>query len=155
MLFFGGKAILRMIFPIEHWDTILSASETFDADPYLVLSIIKAESNFEIDAESGKGAVGLMQITEPTAAWIAEKTDYPAYDYALLKQPEVNIYFGTWYLAYLLDEYNSDERLALCAYNAGRGNVDKWLQDAEYSSDGKMLENIPFTETRVYVDKIE
>ena len=96
-----------------------------------------------------------MQITEPTAQWIAEKMNFKAYKFNQLTKPEINISMGTWYLAYLLNLYSDDETLALCAYNAGRGNVDQWLKNPLYSSDGRCLQKIPFPETESYIHKIE
>ena len=151
LLFFIGKAVLKLLFPTQHVETVLDASHEFDLDPYLVLSLIKAESNFVTDAESSKGAIGLMQITEPTGEWIAEKLNSCDYSFECLKVPETNIYMGSWYLAYLLQNYNGDETLALCSYNAGSGNVDKWLEDSTLSLDGKTLKSIPFEETKTYV----
>lgn len=154
LLFITGKAILKMLFPIQHLEAVSEASQAFDLDPYLVLSLIKAESNFVSDAESGKGAVGLMQITESTGEWIAEKLSIENYGITRLKEPQTNIYMGCWYLAYLLQKHNGDETLALCSYNAGGGNVDKWLADIDLSPDGKKLQHIPFEETEIYVKKI-
>ncbi len=155
LLGIGGNFVLKVLFPTSHSDIILTASEKYSADPYLVLALIKAESNFVSDAQSNKDAIGLMQITDPTAQWIAEKTDYTQYSIDKLKLPDVNISMGTWYLTYLMDLYNGNETLALCAYNAGRGNVDKWLKNAAYSTDGVNLDRIPFSETSAYIKKIE
>ena len=154
LLFITGKSVLKLLFPIQHIEAVSEACQAFDLDPYLVLSLIKAESNFVSDAESGKGAVGLMQITASTGEWIAEKLTIDNYYFELLKEPQTNIYMGSWYLAYLLEKYNDDEMLALCSYNAGGGNVDKWLTDTDLSPDGKTLQYIPFKETKTYVKKI-
>ena len=94
-----------------------------------------------------------MQITEPTSFWIAEQLEMDDFKYELLKEPKENINMGTWYLSYLLSLYKNEE-LALCAYNAGIGNVNKWLTDPECSTDGKNLHHIPFEETRLYVEKV-
>ena len=71
----------------------------------------------------------------------------------MLFDPEINIEFGCWYLNNLLSEFD-DLSLALAAYNGGSGNVTKWLNDPEYSSDGENLTYIPFKETKKYVDKV-
>lgn len=151
----GGEFVLKMLFPTTYSDIIYEVSHKHETDPYLVLALIKAESNFVSDAQSIKDAVGLMQITEPTAQWIAEKTDFVQYSFDRVKNPEVNIAMGTWYLSYLTKLYDGNEKLALCAYNAGRGNVDKWLENASYSADGENLDMIPFPETDSYIRKIE
>ena len=60
---------------------------------------------------------------------------------------------GAYYLSFLID-YFQDERLGICAYNAGQGNVSSWLADERYSEDGKTLKEIPFEETRIYLQKV-
>lgn len=154
-IFFAGKSLLHILFPISHNEIILSECKKYEIDPHLLFALIKAESNFVSDAKSNKGAIGLMQITMPTAQWIAQKNDYDEIHTEQLKEPKVNIQMGCWYLKYLLNLYPGHENLALCAYNAGQGNVDKWLADKKYSDDGKELNLIPFDETRKYVERIE
>lgn len=226
----------------KYYKTILHYSEKYSLKPELVLALVKAESNFDKDAISDKGAVGLMQIMPETAAFIAEKLvgdndkikviggknkdsasniadekssggsdgnfrkndiDYSA-DSAIgsgksdenisgfgdsqnsadsedeeynksgndtdsrrenegddeedikvidLKNPECNINIGCAYLYYLRKKFD-DESVILCAYNAGEGNVRKWLADSRYSSDGMTLYEVPFEETAEYVKKI-
>lgn len=116
------------------------------------MAIIKTESNFVEDAHSGK-ASGLMQLTDDTAAWIAQKleTDIKHVD---IYNPADNIEFGCYYIRYLIDYYNGNVDVALAAYNGGMGNVDKWLSNKNYSDDGKTLKKIPFKETREYVKKV-
>ncbi|MBE7027336.1 MAG: lytic transglycosylase domain-containing protein, partial [Ruminococcaceae bacterium] len=88
---------------------------------------------------------------DSTATWIAEKMGYKNFSASELSNPQKNIEIGCWYLRCLLDKYNGDTILALCAYNAGSGNVNAWLSNEQYSKDGKTLDNIPFSETRHYV----
>ena len=87
----------------------------------------------------------------PTAEWIAGKIGRSDYD---LFNENDNIEFGTYFLSYLLSCFQ-DEKLAICAYNAGQGNVYRWLTTKEYSLDGKTLDKIPFKETREYLEKVE
>ena len=155
LLCFVGLQAVKALYPKKYLPEIVNACNKYNIDPYLCLAVIKAESNFVSDAQSGKDAIGLMQITEPTAVWIAEKLNYSDIDVERLKEPSVNIEMGVWYLSYLLKIYNNDVTLALCAYNAGHGNVDQWLQNEAYSSDGKTLTKIPFSETNNYVIQIE
>ena len=70
-----------------------------------------------------------------------------------LMESLINIRLGCWYLRYLSDKYGGMERTALSAYNAGPGNVDKWLNDPAYG-DGKRLISIPYVETAAYADKV-
>ena len=60
-----------------------------------------------------------------------------------------------YYLSFLLDHYDGAEKLAVAAYNGGYANVDSWLEDARYSKDGMTLSDIPFAETKKYVERVE
>jgi len=133
-------------------DIVELQAEENDIEYSLVLAVIKTESNFVVDAHSGK-ASGLMQLTDETAEWIADKMDINA-DEINLMEPADNIRLGCFYLKYLIDYYNGNEDVALAAYNGGMGNVNKWLDDEKYSSDGETLDYIPFKETREYVKKV-
>lgn len=141
------------LFPFKHKEAILNYSRQNNLDPCLVLAIIKAESKFNSDARSNKDAVGLMQITEDTAEWVAKKMELKDYSSDKLYDEEYNIKMGCWYLNNLRDEFN-DTNTFIAAYNAGRGNVNDWLNDSKYSDDGKTLKYIPYDETKQYVDRV-
>lgn len=149
MAMFGISCVYGYLFPLRYQDEIAVASATFEVDPVLVASVINSESGYNYDVVSAKGAEGLMQLLPSTAEYLAKKLKYGEYD---LKNPEDNIMLGTYYLS-LLSEQFGDEVLALCAYNAGPGNVTKWLSDEENVDESGMLKNIPFEETRNYVQK--
>ena len=125
-------------------------SKEFYLDSALVFSVIKVESGFNLKAKSPKGAVGLMQILPSTAEYIAKSLGVKNYD---LYNVDTNIRFGCYYLRYLINKFTGLTE-SLCAYNAGEGNVRSWLKDDRYSSDGKTLQKIPFSETNNYVNKI-
>ena len=93
-----------------------------------------------------------MQIMPSTAKWIAQKIGED-YSEEKLLNGEYNLKIGSWYLSYLIDYFN-DEKLGICAYNAGQGNVSMWLKNEEYSQDGKTLKKIPFEETKNYLNKV-
>lgn len=130
---------------------IKTYSTANDLNPALVAALIKAESGFDKNAKSDEGAVGLMQLMPETAEFIADKVGYKGK--INLKSPDCNICLGTEYLAYLSEKFE-DETTMLCAYNAGEGRVNLWLNDEKYSSDGVTLCYIPFAETRKYVERI-
>jgi soluble lytic murein transglycosylase len=93
-----------------------------------------------------------MQVTEGTADWMAEKMNLNEYSFEDIFDPKINIAIGCKYLSWLLQRYE-DVDLAVAAYNAGSGNVDRWLKDPKYS-DGQRLSYIPFKETRDYVKRV-
>jgi soluble lytic murein transglycosylase len=152
LLFFSIFAI-RRLFPLKYKGLIIEKSEAYGLDPAFVCAIIRAESRFNPNAVSHKGARGLMQVMEPTAYWAAEEIGLVGFDYSQMFEPETNIEVGCWYLANLNAQFG-DTKVSLAAYNAGSGNVEKWLLDPSYSKDGKSLSYIPFKETRGYVKKI-
>lgn len=143
--------IMEQYFPNLYQQEIRKYAKENDLDVYFVKAVINTESGFDPNAHSGV-AKGLMQITDETAMWISEKTGSTYYE-DMAYEPEVNIQMGCWYLRYLIDRYKNVDT-ALCAYNAGMGNVDKWLSDRKYSADGKTLRNIPFPETANYVLRV-
>lgn len=145
----GKDLSMKIKYPVEYSDYIVKYAQEYDLDPYLVIAVIKQESNFIPDAHS-KYAGGLMQLTEDTANDYAKKLGLSEYDYM---EPETNIRLGCFVLSTLISKYQNIDT-ALAAYNAGGGNVDKWLASSEYSSDGKTLRKIPFNETRYYVEKV-
>lgn len=142
--------IIEWYFPYNYNLFVEKYSKEYDVDKALLFAVIKAESNFNKNAESSKGAKGLMQIMDDTAEWCASKAGIDEYD---LFDPEDNIKIGAFYLSYLLEKCGN-EKNAVAAYNAGHGNVDKWLSDENFSKDGENLHDIPFAETRKYVNKV-
>ena len=141
----------KYVYPLDYKKEVFESSKEFNLDKALVFALIKTESSFNKKAVSEKGAVGLMQITVKTAEFIAKELNVKEYD---LYNPKTNIRFGCYYLKYLIKGFNN-VRTALCAYNAGEGNVRNWLKNPQNSKDGKTLYKIPFKETREYVERIE
>ena len=147
------KVVMKKIYPLKYSEYVEKYSEEYNIDKYLVYAIIKAESNFEERAESASNAVGLMQIMEATAFETANKMDLNISEENLFN-PELNIKIGLKYFTSLLEKYDNNYNLAIIAYNAGIGNVDKWIQDGIIKDDGTDIENVPFKETNNYVRKI-
>ncbi|WP_142414760.1 lytic transglycosylase domain-containing protein [Hathewaya massiliensis] len=154
-LYINKKQIQKKMYPTTYLETILENSKKYNLDPYLVLAVIKAESDFHVEAVSNQDARGLMQITPDTGKWIWEKMGFKNFQGDELFDPQTNIKMGCWYLDNLSKEFNSNRVLVLAAYNGGRGNVNKWLKDPSLSKDGKTLDTIPFKETDEYVKKIK
>ncbi len=154
LLILGGSAgvFFGVMYPIKYKDTITKYCVQYNLSPSLVASLINVESGYDSKAVSTAGARGLMQVMPATASEIADKLGED-YDIENLMQVDTNIKFGCYYLRYLLTMYD-DTTLTLAAYNAGYNNVNAWLNDDRYSSDGK-LHTIPFAETRKYVERIQ
>jgi soluble lytic murein transglycosylase len=135
----------RLWYPLRYSTNVRVYASQDHLDPALLAAVIEAESKFNSDAQSGAGAVGLMQLTPSTAEGIAQYTGGSRFRVSDLKNPDINIRYGAWYLGHLLAKYRN-ERLALAAYNAGQDNVDRWQREHV---------GIQFDETRDYVAKVE
>ncbi|MDR3561725.1 MAG: lytic transglycosylase domain-containing protein [Negativicutes bacterium] len=142
------------VYPFPHKETVFRYAKENGLDPYLVAGVIRTESRFVPVARSPKGAVGLMQMMPETGQWVATQMNYPNFSAGLLTDPEVNIKFGTWYMASLRREFQNNQILALAAYNGGRGNVRQWMVQYGWTVDFKDISQIPFPETRDYVKKV-
>ena len=141
----------HFVYPLQYDYMVRQYAYENHIDPALVAAVILVESKFDEQAASHRGAVGLMQIMPDTADWIAEEMNLPDYTSAQLNDSRINIQMGSWYLAYLLKEYDGNKVLALAAYNAGRGYVDEWIQKYGWQKNFAEIDEIPFSETRNYV----
>lgn len=146
--------VKEKFFPYKYQEYVDAYSKEYNLDPLFVLSVMKTESKFDDNAHSHKNAVGLMQITVETGEWAAKEMGYTTFSKDDLYNEQYNIRMGCWYLRWLGDMFNNDINLMIAAYNAGPTNVQNWLKDKDYSSNGKNLEYIPFGETKKYVDKV-
>ncbi len=144
----------RAQYPLKYTEWVEQYAAEYELDPVLVYAVICTESGFQADAVSPAGAIGLMQLTPDTFEWAQwrERID-PPYEADCLTDPELNIRFGCATL-HSLGQLFSTEETVLAAYNAGMGNVWKWLDDPAYSDDGETLHTIPFAETEQYVQKV-
>ncbi len=151
---FAGKltdVFTKKAYPREYSELVEKYAAENNIPEPIVYGMIKTESNFKADALSHKGAVGLMQITPDTFEWLCSKTGEDP-SVSRLYDPEVNIRYGTYYLSYLHGKYKSWDTV-YAAYNAGPSRVDGWLADEEYGKYGRLI-NIPFEETKNYVEKV-
>ena len=151
---FGLDRIDFSRYPMTYAPEIRAAAAEFSLDPAYVASVVLAESSFDAEAVSSAGAIGLMQIMPDTGEWIAGKLEDEPFDVQRLYQPEVNLRYGCWYLRFLLDRYDGDMYTASTAYHQGQGRVDQWLEDPQYSQDGRTLTAISSAVTDTYVNRI-
>jgi soluble lytic murein transglycosylase len=149
-----GREVAREItLPLKHDDIIRQQAHDKNLDPALIAAVIYEESRFR-DQTSHAGARGLMQITPQTADAIAKHSGGIRFKQSDLSEPQINISYGAYYLRLLLDHYGGNDTLAIAAYNAGIGNVDRWVQNAGGADEFRSTEHIPFPETRAYVDNV-
>lgn len=143
---FVTKSTLEMLYPLRRFELVRKFQEK--VDPLLVLSLIRQESAFNVNAQSRAGAVGLMQVMPGTARLIGRVSRKSLFD------PEVNVHCGVNFFSKLLERYSYDAELALAAYNAGPERVDEWVR--RYPLDDRLLflDLVPFRETRDYVASI-
>lgn len=151
----GYKLFLSSIYPTKYDIIVKDVSQEYNIKPELIYAVIKAESNFNENAESSAGARGLMQITPDTFEWLQGYTNDSHMDKDALYNPDVNIRYGALFLSLLSKKYYQSDDLVLCAYNAGINAVERWLKDDRFSNNGEELKVIPYKETENYVDKIK
>jgi soluble lytic murein transglycosylase len=143
----AGKGIKEITLPLKHEDVIRQQSQEKDVDAALIAAVIYSESQF-VDQTSHADARGLMQITPQTAEEIEKLSGGTTFRLEDLSDPELNIRYGTFYLAHLIEMYDGDVVAALAAYNAGPGNADAW------GGSQLTIDDIEFPETREYVKKV-
>ncbi len=152
----GFIGIKTYVYPLEYKDEVLEYSQKYNLDPYLVFAVINAESGFDKHATSSKNARGLMQITESTAKEVNEITNsVDLLDEENIYNEDINIELGCQYLASLISRYNGNYYLAICSYNAGIGNVDKWISQGQITEELNTTNiELPFKETTRYLKKV-
>lgn len=141
----------QALFPLAYFTPIRKWSNQRNLNPFLVLSLMRQESRFQPKIRSVAGAVGLMQVLPETAEWVSEKAGLKDYQ---IDGIDDNINLGTWYLDYTHRNYNDNSMLAIASYNAGPGNVDRWVKQTSVTDVDVFVEEIPFPETKNYVKSV-
>lgn len=147
------KPVGRLLYPTPYKEAVFFYASQHGLDPFLVLALIRTESKFYPLAVSSTGAKGLMQLMPDTASWVAERLG-TEFEEERLFDPEYNIRLGTWYLAYILKEFDGNLVAALAAYNGGKQKVREWLVTGTWSGSTQDLDRIPFLETRGFVRRV-
>jgi soluble lytic murein transglycosylase len=147
------KAVRELTLPLADTSIIRQQAAEKHLDPALIAGVIYAETKFDART-SPAGALGLMQILPQTAQYLAHQSGGTTFTTADLAEPAVNIAYGSYYLRYLLNHYNGNELLAIAAYNGGITNVDRWLAEARAEHHRFTTADIPFSETRAYVQRV-
>ncbi len=149
------QQIEKELYPRHYANDVRRYAEQYDVPEHLIYAVIRTESNFDRDAVSSAGAIGLMQIMPDTFEWLTNYQLFDHFELGMCYDAQTNIRYGVYYLRWLYDRYGRWNE-ACAAYNAGPGRVDEWLTDASLTDEGGALipENIPFSETRAYVKKV-
>lgn len=140
-------------YPFPYFQEIVKWSNERQLNSLLVTALMRQESRFESKIKSVAGATGLMQVMPDTGKWIAPKINLDPKQIDL-EDPNTNIKLGTWYLDYTHQQYSNNSLLAIASYNAGPGNVSKWLQTLSTKDPDEFVEEIPFGETKNYVRQV-
>jgi soluble lytic murein transglycosylase len=144
----------QMLFPLPYKDDVVRNAKSHDLDPYSVAALIRQETEFNPGAHSKANAYGLMQLVIPTGRQMARQQGIRFAGTNTLLNPGVNIQLGTHYLRDQLNVWGGDWYQTLAAYNAGPGRVRQWLTWNSYKEPAEFVENIPFSETRDYVQAV-
>ncbi len=146
------SSFMKTLYPLKYEKYVENECENNNLEKSFIYAVIKCESNFQSDAVSSAGAVGLMQILPETFDWLQTKTGESLSE-DMLKDPKTSIKYGCLLYGMFVEQFGS-EAVAVAAYHAGPNNVKKWLKDERYSSDGKTLFDIPFSSTKAYVENV-
>lgn len=142
-------------FPAPHNDILHPTAQSLGLDQAWVYGLIRQESRFISDAQSGVGAAGLMQVMPSTGKWVAEKIGLADYGHGMLNDIRTNIILGTNYLNMVLANAEGSQVLATAAYNAGPARVRSWRNQLSAPMEGAIfVETIPYDETRNYVRNV-
>jgi TolA-binding protein len=150
-----AENIRYLLYPAAYPDLLGASAFKYEVDPLLALAVMREESHFRETTVSPSDACGLMQILPRTGKWLAQdKLEAPAFDRSDLFLPSVNIELGSYYLRYLLNQFENNPMLAVAAYNWGETNLRKWMQEAPKEDFDVFVESIPADQTRRYVKKV-
>jgi peptidoglycan lytic transglycosylase len=147
------EELLRVIFPLDYWDSIQRRARQHKLDPYIVAALIAQESSFQPEVRSAANAYGLMQIVPGTGRRLARSLGIRYRGVNTLVNAEVNVRMGTLHFARLIEQFGG-VHLALAAYNAGESRVVRWMAERPGLDRDEFIDDIPFPETQNYVKKI-
>ncbi len=140
--------------PQPYGPSVRDATDEFGFERWLVYAVMREESTYRPEVESPAGAIGLMQIIPPTGSRIASDLGVAPFEPELLRRPEINIRFGTYYLDKLLREFDGAQPHAIAAYNAGPEAVTRWLAAAGEVELDAFVDSVPYDETRRYCRRV-
>ena len=164
ILLITSNTFWRWMYPIGYQPLIQQSARANELDPLLVASVIRVESQFHQKDVSHAGAIGLMQLMPNTAQWVAQQMSQQGIrltgeqtgqtNTQDLASPELNIQLGSWYIHYLIQQFNGNEVAAIAAYNGGPKRVGQWLSNGTWNGKLQDITDIPVGETRHFVDRV-
>jgi len=143
------KSVWKALYPLPYEAALRREAARNGFDPMLAAGLIRQESTFQADAVSPANAIGLMQVLPSTGKLLAKQLRV-RYAKAKLSEPDYNIQLGMVYITGLLRATGEPE-YALAAFNAGEDRIAAWRAERNYEEIPELVESIPFTETREYV----
>jgi len=145
----------RIYYARVHWDHVSALGRETGVDPFLILAVGRQESTFRPALTSWAGAAGLMQVMPSTARWMAEVDHAISLeDVERLNDPIKSLRLGAHYLRRMLSMWDGNVVYALASYNAGPGNVQKWLRTYGDLPLDEFIEAVPFSETKNYLKRV-
>lgn len=153
-IFDKGNQMIAALFPLAYQDSVLAAAKKSGLPRGVIEGIMREESLFQPEIQSHAGAKGLMQLMPATAAMQANSSGISGYAVSRLSDPQLNITLGADFFAKMVNQFNGQIPLAIMAYNAGPGNVRKWLKTNGHLPLDEFVEEIPFSETRGYIKRV-
>ena len=151
---YSQRLYFKNAYPIKFEKYVEKYSEQYELDPHFVYAVIRTESDFTETATSSVGARGLMQVTEATFDWIKNRLKDKERTFDSMYEGEKAVQYGCYLLSYLKETLGSEQNV-LCGYHAGVNRAKDWLSDDEISKNGQIIyENIPYPDTKQYVDKV-
>lgn len=149
----ASRSFWEMLFPLPYQETLTASADSRDLDPYAVAGLIRQESEFNPGARSPV-AYGLMQLIPSTGRMLGRQEGIRVSSTGMLLEPNLNIRLGTQYLRGQLNHWDGDWVKTLAAYNAGPTRVRRWVEQYGYNDPAEFIQNIPFNETRDYVQAV-
>ncbi|MBD5402274.1 transglycosylase SLT domain-containing protein [bacterium] len=143
----------RLVYPQNYYRQVKNSAAEYKNNDALMMAIIREESFFNSEAQSGVGAIGLMQLMPATAHDIGAKSGI-SFNTSHLFNPELNIKIGNLYYSTIRGMLENKDVSAIAAYNGGIGSVTRWKSTLKYSDTDEFVEQIPYDETKNYVKKV-
>jgi|GEM_PF-1363659 len=148
------RPLAERLYPMAYADIVEPVTRQFGLPPYYVYAIMATESAFYPSAVSVANAYGLVQVIPSTGRHLARELGYFDFSPERLLDPATSVYFGSYYLARLLNRFRGQELLAAAGYNAGPHRVTKWLMARGHLPLDIFVEWIPYTQARRYSKRI-